>query len=308
MSAIGSDDEVEIPRFPRRRFYWALVESGGFGDDCYAAKCYLRNMTLTRCFLDDCKLHDCVLENCIITSGKWGETADCIFRNCIIRGTEHFNMILWGAKLENCSVEKGWDDVRTVRDREAGHNEKVLWKTFEDYSNVLLKECVVDTLRCWVWRCKRRWRAQKSTRAKQVAEKQDGTGMRKDSKGDKDNVEVEKSDTQNETDNFDDDDNSNPKATNPNDALDEDIDRDDIGEVWSAKKAGKRPFHVNDRYFVDAQLNLPLRRTEMWSWKMPLWKFDRKKALRELALAKSEGSGESRSGSLRERILGGFRG
>jgi len=59
-------------------------------------------------------------------------------------------------------------------------------------------------------------------------------------------------------------------ATLPAARVPVDYSNDDILEFWSAKKAGKRSFHVNDSYFVEQQLELPLRRMEMYGPQNPL--------------------------------------
>jgi hypothetical protein len=42
-----------------------------------------------------------------------------------------------------------------------------------------------------------------------------------------------------------------------------------VGHLFRAKAAGKRPFYVSERYPVEEQLELPLRRMRMWSLGTP---------------------------------------
>jgi len=284
-------DYVEHPQIPVRRYYWGEDDKGGYHEKIYAAKCYVKDTIFHGAILDDCYLNNCTLNNCIITSGKWGGTDDCTFNNCLIRGTKQHSATLNHAEFVNCRIERGMDIERSMKDRKPKDLAAAQFITYEVMSNVLLTEKAIDYLRRYAWRTKRRLRTKKlcallgnrktmkllgliDAMEYSMAEEKDrregregpdavkelGQDDRKDSAAYQHNIILENADW---TD-----------ATVSVIKVPVDTSYDDIPVVWSAKKAGKRLFHINKSYFIEQQLELPLSRMRMYGPEGPWLKIE----------------------------------
>jgi hypothetical protein len=131
-----------------------------FLEDMYAIRCTVKRSTINRSILDDCELRQCTLNNCIITSNDWGSTIDCVFNNCQIRGIRYPIMLDEGVFV-NCRIEYGEDEERSMKDRKPKDLDATRFVTFEFMNNVLLTEKMIDYLRRYAWRTKRRLRTKK---------------------------------------------------------------------------------------------------------------------------------------------------
>jgi hypothetical protein len=160
---------------------------------------------------------------------------------------------------------------------------KTQLNTFEAMHNIVLTEPVVDCLKRWMWRCKTKMRGKKIIKMQRLGllslDKKDYTvanehhakghenskfGTRKlKYNTHKDSEDYNPHEILIECDDFKD-------ATAPVNETPLDMGDDDILPVWSAKKAGKRPFHVNESYHVEQQLENPLRRMEMYGPRNPV--------------------------------------
>lgn len=281
-------DFVEHPPSPLRYLYY-----GGNGENCafdriYAVKCFAKKTYFCNCILDDCELVRCTLVNCILTSYTYGWTQYCEFKNCRIRGIGGKLFDLDGADISNCKIERGFNNQnRSLKDREPKDGFATQTGTFEVFSHCLLKEVVVDCLRHWAWRTKRRLRVPAiygPPLSPEMQKARDGgadSGYSMGTLSDSDSPMVYTPSPSGSENNW----GQLPPirggshfkdATLPIKTVPVDYSNKDIITVWSAKKAGKRPFHVNDSYFVEQQLQMPLARTIMWDGtkapKIP-WKF-----------------------------------
>jgi hypothetical protein len=260
-------DFLEHPPKPHRHAFVTGSDKDGYFEKIYASKCEAKNTIFYCSILDDCRLKDCTMTNCIITSGHWGTTEDCKFKTCLIRGTAEYPAVVDWGKFVNCKIEGGKDEERSMKDRYPKNPAAAQMETYEGMSNVLFTEQAVDHLRRWAWRTKRKLRAQTLHTMKKgawidmlncsldgrevsAALKRPRQDDSKDSAAYQHNIILE-------CDDFKD-------ATLPAAEVPVDYSNDDILEVWSIKKAGKRPFHVNNSYFVEQQLELPLRRMKMY--------------------------------------------
>lgn len=163
-----------------------------------------------------------------------------------------------------------------MKDREPKNAVAVRLDTYEAMNNVLLEKVVVDCLRHWAWRTKRKLRRRASHNVESKQQIREDSMDR--SLGGRRNFTFQKQPKLpvrhdgawhqlfpiRECKDFKD-------ATLPvkQDPVD-DSDRY-ILRAWSAKKAGKRPFHLNEIYHEDQQLSLPLLRTRMYGPRNP-WK------------------------------------
>lgn len=201
-----------------------------------------------------------------------------------------------GCTFSNCKIEYGYNnDYRSLKDREPDDVIATQTATYEVFNKLLLKEIVVDCLRHWAWRTKRRLRALAiyepplaiygpplPPEMQKTDDAGADSGCSMDALSDSDSSmgaytpSLSKSDRSwcqilPIRDGFQFKDATIPPKTVPVDYTDK-----DILPVWSAKKAGKRPFHVNDSYYVEQQLELPLARTVMWDGtqaRKRSWKF-----------------------------------
>lgn len=265
---------VKPPLPARHLFYGIEIHQGGFCSNTYAIKSYLERVYFYNSVIDDCRLQDCILTSCIVTAGRFGWSQNCTFNNCRIRATEERHPVdLEGAEIVNCKIENAWDIDRSMKDREPKDAVATQFATYELMNNILLKEVVVDYLRHWAWRTKRKLRRQAShgvaskqqTREDSMNRSLDGWHnftfrrrlMMRDRHGGVGSPIRECKDFKNA---------ALPIKKEPVDDSDQHILR-----TWSAKKAGKRPFHINETYNEDQQLSLPLRRTQMYGPRNP-WK------------------------------------
>jgi hypothetical protein len=265
-------DFLEHPPQPVRHAIMTGSDKGGYFEKIYVSKCKAKHTIFYGSILDDCDLRNCTLTSCILTSGHWGTTENCKFRNCLIRGTEKNPVVVNWGEFVNCKIQGGKDEERSMKDRYPKDPAAAQMETYEGMSNVLLTEQAVDYLRQWAWRTKRKLRVQKlhtmkkqalidmprfsmDRREDSVTHMGPGPSYRTDSAAYQHDIILECNDFKN--------------ATLFTAEVPVDYSNDDILEVWSTKKAGKRLFHVNDSYFVKQQLEMPLRRMEMYGPQNP---------------------------------------
>lgn len=257
----------------------------GCHERIYAIKCDVSKTYFCDSILEQCRISSCTLVNCILKSGPKGWAYECEFKNCQIRGTADAPFDLEGCSFSNCKIEHGFNDYhRSLKNREPKDVVATQTATYEVFGRLLLKEVVVDCLRHWAWRTKRRLRVPAIYGPPLPPEMQKArdSGCSIDGLSESDSAmgaytpSPSKSDRSwcqigPKRDGLQFKDATSPPKTEPADHNDK-----DILKVWSAKKAGKRPFHVNDSYYVEQQLQLPLARTIMWEGtkarKRP-WKF-----------------------------------
>lgn len=108
------------------------------------SQCFLYNVQLTNCSLYDCHVHfsvhtfaqNCYFSNCIITTNSRaiidvGNRTK--FHNCTVRG----NFV----RPTKIDIQDAAEDPITTQ-----------LAPFDVYNNVVLKDCIIDKLRKWVWR------------------------------------------------------------------------------------------------------------------------------------------------------------
>ncbi|TLD39261.1 hypothetical protein E2P81_ATG00248 [Venturia nashicola] len=266
-------DFLEHPAPPYRRVYYGEAGENGYWDRIYAVKCAVSKTYFSNSIFDNCRLASCTLVNCILISGPKSWASKCDFQNCQIRGTADKLYDLDGCTFSNCKIEYGYNNgCRSLKDREPKNVVAAQSATYEVFGKLLLKEVVVDCLRHWAWRTKRRLRipAIYGPELPPEMQKARDSGCSMDGLIDSSSAMKTYSSSPSTSDSswcqiqpirdgcqFKDA--TIPPKTVPVDHTDK-----DVLKVWSAKKAGKRPFHVNDSYYVEQQLQLPLARTIMW--------------------------------------------
>ncbi|KAE9973040.1 hypothetical protein BLS_003777 [Venturia inaequalis] len=266
-------DFLEHPPPPYRMAVYGESGKNGCFERLYVTKCCVSKTYFYGSIFDNCRLSKCTLVNCILTSGPKSWAYECEFQNCQIRGTADALYDLDECTFSNCKIEYGWNnECRSLKDREPKDLIATQNATYEVFGNVLLKEIVVDYLRHWAWRTKRRLRVPAIYGPPLPPEMQKArdSGCSMDGSSDSDSamgaytISPSKSDSSwcqilptRDGSQFKD-------ATLPPKIVPVDHTDKDILKVWSAKKAGKRPFHVNDSYYVEQQLQLPLARSIMW--------------------------------------------
>ncbi|QDS67633.1 hypothetical protein FKW77_004475 [Venturia effusa] len=269
-------DFLEDPPNPiRNAFVKQKDYIGNTYSRIYAEKCYINKSVLYDSVLHNCELAQCTLVNCLLTSGDYHWTTHCNFENCQIIGTKESPYCLYRSNIINCKIEHGFMHLnRSLKDTEAKDRVAARTATYEVFNQLLLPDCVVDYLRRWAWRTKRRLKvlpvygpplspAMQKARDDEADSSQSlGSSPNSDSTMD-DQTSSESEDGWGqlhpirEGSQFKD-------ATIPRKTLAVDNRNKDILTVWSAKKAGKRPFHVNELYHVEQQLEMPLARAVLW--------------------------------------------
>lgn len=270
-------DLLESQPKPIRRVFYRCDErqGGGTFDRIYAERCSVFKTFFFDSVLNDCQLGHCTLINCILTSGPNHWTTHCDFQNCQILGTEEWPYDLTSSSISNCKIDHGWgSETQSLKDQEARNRVAAQAAAYEVFNRVLLTEVAVDYLRRWAWRTKRRLRIAAKARDKRAG----SMGSVSDSDSTSGSWTALSSPSSDgcwsqispirEGSQFKD-------ATIPRKVVPVDCSDRDILPVWSAKKAGKRPFHVNELYYVEPQLELSLARTLMWDMtkERKAWKF-----------------------------------
>lgn len=139
---------------PWRILYKKINQANFLGGYVTWSDCF--NARLERCFLFDTLLESCTLRNCHIHYTMRCELSNCVFYDCVLttESGDHASVVFSdGVYLQNCTLkgnfaqEEGRSDLQT----DAKDPAAVQTPPYEVHNNVVLKDCVVNCLRRWVW-------------------------------------------------------------------------------------------------------------------------------------------------------------
>jgi hypothetical protein len=134
-------------------FAWWTFERGTWLG-AYVTMSAAYNARFERCFLYDAELRSCTLRSCHVHFTERFYVDSCLFYNCVLTTTGGGAVLFTGGvSLDNCTLRGNFTEDEGRSDMQTTAKDIVAVQThpYEVHNNIVLKDCVINCLRRWIW-------------------------------------------------------------------------------------------------------------------------------------------------------------